>query len=60
MTSNDYIQSVKLTNFKLWPRKETQHLNITSDELERLLKHAFEKGEESGKASKSLFAQIFE
>lgn len=56
MSSNDYVAYLEKQQPKLFKAKKIQ---LSPDELRRILKRAFEQGEHNGKTSKSLFEQIF-
>jgi hypothetical protein len=57
MSADDYLATVRGKTPKIGTGNKP--IKMDTDELFRLLRHAFEAGKASGKAEKSLFEQVF-
>ena len=56
MSVNDYIESLRRRNPKIFTADK---ITITTKELEKQIRNAFDAGHGSGLDSKSLFDQLF-
>ena len=56
MSANGYIANLKRKNPRIFAAKE---IKLTAESFEKQVRAAFESGHASGKATKSIFEEVF-